>query len=154
MNIGKIVLMVFAILLVVGGAVSMAYFDINIGLSLLTLGLIMFVLSKMETQKQQEFKSPIPDVPNTMIPNPGFSLPQQNILPPVPAGPSKEELEAIEAQKLAESSEELKPELEFTDLKAKKKFKTSEYEVIEKGNRNLALAISPDGNKAARFVKK
>lgn len=34
-------------------------------------------------------------------------------------------------------------ELEFYDLKAKKRFKTANYKVVNKGNRKFAVAASP-----------
>ena len=46
-------------------------------------------------------------------------------------------------------------ELEFYDVKAKAKFKTSEYKIEIKGNRRFAVAISPlSGITAYRIIGK
>jgi len=37
-------------------------------------------------------------------------------------------------------------ELEFFDVKTKKKFKTSDYRLVEKGGRNFVVAKSPTGS--------
>lgn len=37
------------------------------------------------------------------------------------------------------------PEMEFFDVKSKKKFKTSEFKVVEKGGRYFAVSKSPAG---------
>lgn len=36
-------------------------------------------------------------------------------------------------------------EMEFFDVKTKKKFKTTEYRIVKKGNRNFVVAKSPNG---------
>lgn len=36
-------------------------------------------------------------------------------------------------------------EMEFFDVKTKKKFKATEYRLVEKGNRNFVVAKSPSG---------
>lgn len=44
-------------------------------------------------------------------------------------------------------------ELEFYDLKAKKKFKTSNYKIEMKSGRRFAMAVSPiSGIKASRIL--
>jgi len=35
--------------------------------------------------------------------------------------------------------------LEFFDVKSKKKFKTTEYKIVNKGGRNFAVSKSPTG---------
>ncbi|MBU4377372.1 MAG: hypothetical protein KKD29_07900 [Candidatus Omnitrophica bacterium] len=37
------------------------------------------------------------------------------------------------------------PDMEFFDVKTKKKFKTAEFRVVEKSGRNFAVAKSPSG---------
>lgn len=39
-----------------------------------------------------------------------------------------------------------KQELEFFDVKSKKKFKTSSYKIVDKGGRMFAVAKSPSGS--------
>ena len=36
-------------------------------------------------------------------------------------------------------------EIEFYDVKSKDKFKTTEYRLVQKGNRNFVVAKSPSG---------
>lgn len=36
-------------------------------------------------------------------------------------------------------------DMEFYDVKSKKKFKTAEYRLVEKGGRNFVVAKSPSG---------
>lgn len=45
-------------------------------------------------------------------------------------------------------------ELEFYDLKAKKKFTTSKYTIETKGGRRFAFAMSPSGSRASRILGK
>ena len=45
-------------------------------------------------------------------------------------------------------------QLEFYDLKAKAKFKTSNYKIEVKNGRRFAMAVSPSGTKAARILGK
>ena len=44
--------------------------------------------------------------------------------------------------------------LKFFDLRTKKSFITDEFKVEVKNGRKMAVAISPSGSKAVRFVKK
>ncbi len=44
--------------------------------------------------------------------------------------------------------------LKFFDLKTKKPFSTDKFDLVSKNNRKMAVAISPSGFKAVRFVKK
>ena len=39
-----------------------------------------------------------------------------------------------------------KEELEFFDVKTKKKFKTHEYKIVNKGGRNFGVTKSPTGD--------
>tara|TARA_Y100000310_G_C20584918_1_gene764882 strand:- start:370 stop:519 length:150 start_codon:yes stop_codon:yes gene_type:complete len=43
-------------------------------------------------------------------------------------------------------------ELQFLDMKTKKKFKTSKYEVVTKSERKFAVADSPSGSKSWRIM--
>ena len=43
-------------------------------------------------------------------------------------------------------------ELTFYDLKAKKKFKSSDYKITKKGNRSFAICTAPSGIKSYRIV--
>jgi hypothetical protein len=45
-------------------------------------------------------------------------------------------------------------ELQFFDMKAKKKFTTTKYRIIKKGKRNFAVAQAPSGIAAYRIVAK
>ncbi len=45
-------------------------------------------------------------------------------------------------------------ELNFFDVKAKKKFKATEYKIVKKGNRNFAVAKAPSGIDAYRIISK
>lgn len=45
-------------------------------------------------------------------------------------------------------------ELNFYDLKAKKKFTTSNYKIIVKSNRRFAVATAPSGAQSYRIVGK
>jgi len=42
--------------------------------------------------------------------------------------------------------------LKFYDLAAKKSFTTDKYKIVTKNGRKRAIAISPSGNKACRFL--
>lgn len=42
--------------------------------------------------------------------------------------------------------------LEFYDVKTKKKFKSSEYKIVEKSGRNFAVAVGPNGNDCYRIL--
>lgn len=39
-----------------------------------------------------------------------------------------------------------KEELQFYDVKSKKKFKTTDYKIVKKGNRNFAVTKSQSGD--------
>lgn len=45
-----------------------------------------------------------------------------------------------------------KEELEFYDLKAKKKFKSKDYKLVTKSNRKFAVAVSPTGTESYRIM--
>lgn len=45
-------------------------------------------------------------------------------------------------------------EIKFFDLKTKKTFSTSNYKVIDKKGRRMAMTTSPSGTKSVRFLRK
>jgi len=45
-------------------------------------------------------------------------------------------------------------ELKFYDLKKKKPFKSKNYKIVKKGNRNFAVTKAPSGVKSYRIVSK
>ena len=45
-------------------------------------------------------------------------------------------------------------ELTFYDLKTRKKFTSSEYDVVEKNGRRFAVALGENGNKCYRILGK
>jgi len=45
-------------------------------------------------------------------------------------------------------------ELNFYDMKAKKKFKSSNYKIVTKSGRRFAIAKGPSGNDCYRIVGK
>jgi len=152
-------------IVLVGMAVIMLGVSVGVGVLVnLTMGLVLVVLSAvmfldvsimdlskkidclMMTSQQQLVPQPI------QTPEP--QKPQEVIV-------SQEENEALEAKRLAEEvikkaekKPEEKKEIEFYDLKAKEKFKTTDYKFVTRSNRNFAVAINPSGTESWKIVGK